>query len=77
MALDSLALVHHPRSDPARRQVSVVQIFRGKGIQPYYLRLVADNGQVLSISEGYLTRWNARRAAKKNFPGLSIREVAQ
>lgn len=53
-----------------------VQIFRGKGIQPHYVRLVSSNGQVLSISEGYLTRWNAKRAAKRMYPELPIKVVA-
>jgi len=56
--------------------VNSVQIFRGKGIQPHYVRLVSSNGQVLSISEGYLTRWNAKRAAKRMYPELPIKVVA-
>ena len=79
MALDPLALVHHPRSDSARRQVTVVHIFKGNGRQPWFVRLVADNGQILSISEGYFSKWNAKRAAKSaaKIFGLTIREVAQ
>lgn len=49
-----------------------VEIFKGKGIQPWYLRLVAGNGRTLSLSEGYLTKWNAKRAAAKNFPGIPV-----
>ena len=52
-----------------------VQLFRGKGVHPWYLRLVSDNGQVLTISEGYYSKWNAKRAAKKIFPLLPLREV--
>ena len=52
-----------------------VQLFKGKGRQPWHLRLVADNGQVLAISEGYFSRWNARRAARKNFPGVRLVEL--
>lgn len=55
--------------------MNVVHIFRGKGIQPYYIRLVSPNGQVLAVSEGYLTRFNAKRAAKKNFAGLKLIEI--
>jgi hypothetical protein len=40
-----------------------VQLFRGGGRQPWYVRLVSQNGQVLSVSEGYATKWNAKRAA--------------
>jgi uncharacterized protein YegP (UPF0339 family) len=39
-----------------------VQLFKGNGIQPYYLRFVAENGQTLFTSEGYFSRWNAKRA---------------
>lgn len=52
-----------------------VQIFKGKGIHPWYVRLVSVNGQVLSVSEGYYSKWNAKRAARRMFPGLRIVEV--
>ncbi len=55
--------------------MNVVHIFKGKGIQPYYIRLVSPNGQVLAVSEGYVTRWGARRAARRNFAGLKIVEI--
>lgn len=51
-----------------------VEIFKGGGRQPWYVRLVAANGQTLSISEGYYSKWNAKRAAKRMFPGLEIVE---
>lgn len=54
--------------------MNVVQIYRGSDGQ-HYLRLVSPNGQVLAQSEGYHTRWNARRAARKNFAGLRIVEL--
>lgn len=41
-----------------------VHIYQGKDRQ-YYLRLVASNGRTVLDSEGYRTRWNARRAAKR------------
>ncbi len=52
------------------------QIVKGHGRHPYYVRLVSVNGQVLSISEGYVSRWGARRAAKKMYPHLPVKEVA-
>jgi uncharacterized protein YegP (UPF0339 family) len=55
--------------------VTVVQLHRGKDGQ-FYLRLVARNGEVLASSEGYRTRWNARRAARKNFAGIKLVELA-
>lgn len=53
----------------------VVEIFKGKGIQPWFVRLKSPNGRTLSISEGYLTKWNAKRAALRMFPGVEIKEV--
>lgn len=47
-----------------------VEIFKGSGVQPWYVRLVSNNGQVLSISEGYVSKWNAKRAAKRMHPDL-------
>ena len=42
------------------------------GRQPWYLVLTAANGEVLAVSEGYYSKWNAKRAAKKNFPGVDF-----
>lgn len=37
--------------------------------QPWYVKIVAGNGETLTISEGYFSKWNAKRAAKKfNIP---------
>jgi len=77
LALDSLAFVPHPRSDSARRQVSVVHILHGRGVQPWFVRLVSDNGQILSISEGYFSKWNAKRAAKRMYPGKPLRVLEE
>lgn len=52
-----------------------VQLFKGSGIQPWYLRLVSSNGQVLAVSEGYFSKWNAKRAARRNFPDIPLVEV--
>lgn len=52
-----------------------VQVYKGLGRQPWRVRLVSDNGRILTSSEGYATKWNARRAAKRMFPGHTIREV--
>ncbi len=43
----------------------VVQVFKGSGRQPWFLRVVSVNGQVVLVSEGYATRWNAKRAGRK------------
>ena len=49
-----------------------VELFKGEGRQPWYLRLVADNNKTLNLSEGYATRWNAKRAARKALPSIPL-----
>ena len=52
-----------------------VEIFKGKGkVQPWHIRLVGMNGETLALSEGYFSKWNAKRAAKQNFPGIPIED---
>jgi uncharacterized protein YegP (UPF0339 family) len=54
-----------------------VQIFKSETsrVQPWYVRLVADNGEKLTTSEGYFSKWNATRAAKRMFPLAVIKYV--
>lgn len=40
------------------------EIFKGRGRHPWFVRLLAENGQVLLVSEGYFSRWNAKRSVK-------------
>ena len=47
-----------------------LELFKGKGLHPWYLRMRGANGQVLATSEGYFSKWNAKRAARKNFPTI-------
>ena len=54
-----------------------VELFKGNGIQPWYLRLVGSNGTTLAVSEGYFSKWNAKRAARKNFPGIPLRDTTK
>ena len=49
-----------------------VEIFKGEGRQPWFIRLMADNNKVLNVSEGYATRWNAKRAARKALPNIPL-----
>lgn len=56
--------------------MTVIQLFKGEGRQPWYLRLVSSNGQVLVVSEGYFSKWNAKRAARKNFPHATFVDVS-
>lgn len=57
---------------------TVVHIYKGKGARNWRVRLVAkSNGRVLAISEGYFSRWNAKRAAARMFPDSPVIEVAE
>lgn len=49
-----------------------IVIYKGKGKQPWRFNLKAANGEVVSTSEGYLTKWNAKRAVRKALPGVPI-----
>jgi uncharacterized protein YegP (UPF0339 family) len=54
-----------------------LELFKGKGLQPWYLRLRGANGAVLATSEGYFSKWNAKRAAKKNFPIVPLVDMTE
>lgn len=62
----------------------MIELFKGKpssgvydlpGRSSWYIRFVAANGETVAVSEGYATKWNAKRAARKLFPGYELREV--
>jgi uncharacterized protein YegP (UPF0339 family) len=42
-----------------------LEVFKGRGPHPWYVRLIARNGQTFLISEGYVLRSGAVRAAKR------------
>lgn len=44
-----------------------IELYKGLGRQPWRLRVKAANGEIIFVSEGYATKWNAKRAARKNF----------
>jgi uncharacterized protein YegP (UPF0339 family) len=54
------------------------EVFKGEmskypgGYKLWYVRLVAENGEIVAVSEGYVTKWNAKRAANKNFPEAKL-----
>jgi uncharacterized protein YegP (UPF0339 family) len=50
------------------------QVFKGNMFR-WYVRLVAQNGEILAVSEAYTTKWNAKRAAKKNFPNARLKMI--
>jgi uncharacterized protein YegP (UPF0339 family) len=45
-----------------------LQLRKHKGRHPWRLHLVAENGEEIASSEGYFSKWNAKRAARKMFP---------
>ncbi len=51
------------------------QVFKGEKRMEWYVRLISANGKTLAVSEAYVTKWNAKRAAKKNFPEATLRIV--
>jgi hypothetical protein len=55
----------------------VVQVYRGKGLKNWRVRLVSSNGRILSISEGYFSKSNAKRAATRMYPTLDVMEVSE
>ena len=55
--------------------MNTIQIYKGKGLR-WRWRVVSSNGQVVAASgEAFFSKWNAKRAARKTFPGLAVREV--
>ena len=57
--------------------MNTVQIYRGKGLRNWRLRLVAANGRIIADSEGYYSKWGAKRAARRTFPGSPIKETPE
>jgi uncharacterized protein YegP (UPF0339 family) len=51
-----------------------VEVFKGGGKQPFYVRLRASNGRIVVTSEGYSSKDAAMKAAKKSFPTFEIRD---
>jgi uncharacterized protein YegP (UPF0339 family) len=51
-----------------------VEVFKGSGLKNWRVRLVAANGKNLNVSEGYYSKGNAKRAARRMFPGMDITE---
>jgi len=50
-----------------------VQIFKSN--HGWYVRLVASNGEKLTVSEAYYSKYNAKRAARRVFPQLPVEYV--
>ena len=52
-----------------------VELFKGEGLQPWFLRLMSAENKTFAISGGYFSKWNAKRAAKRNFRNIPLVEV--
>jgi len=54
-----------------------VELFKGEGrvLPGWFYRIVAGNGQTLTVSESYVTKWNAKRAALKSAESLQVELV--
>lgn len=53
-----------------------MEIFKGEGVRHwYYMRLVGKNNETIVVSEGYYSRWGAKRAAKRVFPGIPVQNL--
>jgi uncharacterized protein YegP (UPF0339 family) len=62
--------------------VSVVEIYQSGSDKPvwrwmWYWRLKSANGEIVAQSEGYVTKWNAKRSARKLFPAYEIRDLTK
>lgn len=52
---------------------NTIEIWKGKGhIQPWRYKVKAGNGEQVAASEGYFSKWNARRAAQKLYPDAEV-----
>jgi uncharacterized protein YegP (UPF0339 family) len=50
-----------------------IEIFKSKGsLKRWYFHVKAGNGKITNASEGYYSKWNAKRAAKRSFPHIPI-----
>jgi uncharacterized protein YegP (UPF0339 family) len=54
--------------------VDYIEVFPGEDDQHYW-RAKASNHEIVAGSEGYVTRFDARRAAETTFPGVKIVEL--
>ena len=53
------------------------QVFKGEGRQPWRFRLVnTGNHRVMTQSEGYISKWNAKRAARRAFSDVEVVDVS-
>jgi uncharacterized protein YegP (UPF0339 family) len=48
-----------------------------KGVRRWFWKVVASNGQIVLVSQHYVTKWSAKRSAKKlaKSNGYELREA--
>lgn len=54
---------------------SEATFFRTRSRHKWYVRLRGGNNEVMITSEGYTSKWNAERAAKRMFPNIPVEIV--
>lgn len=57
--------------------VSHIEVFKGRGEQPFRFRLVARNGEIIVPSEGYTRKSGAQKAAEKIFPKIPLVDLTK
>ncbi|MBA2706566.1 MAG: YegP family protein [Gemmatimonadaceae bacterium] len=57
--------------------MSRVEVFKGEGriLPGYFFRLVASNGEPISVSESFTTKFSAKRSARKVAESLRVEMV--
>jgi len=54
--------------------MSRIEIYRDKGLRKWRWRRIAGNNRITETAgQGYVTRWNAKRSARKAHPEDEIR----
>jgi uncharacterized protein YegP (UPF0339 family) len=51
-----------------------LEVYRGED-GCWYWRCVAANNEIIATGESYPRKWNAKRAARRAFPGIPIQVV--
>ncbi|MDH4038831.1 MAG: YegP family protein [Candidatus Krumholzibacteria bacterium] len=53
------------------------EVYKGRGLrQRWRFRIIARaNGQIVEASEGYYSKWNAKRAIRRRYPNVQIETV--
>ncbi len=54
-----------------------IELFKGEGriLSGWYFRFVASNGEPMSVSESFTTKWSAKRSARKVAESLRVELV--